>query len=527
MSDPCDEPNSYRSNTLTGLGGTFSYNVPEAIPPGIFGITSYDITILPEGTSSSIYNVFYNSNEIMKFSVQRVQPYKFINIPVIGNPNYLASIVQDDDVLVIERGNLRWRIGTGLLFSSCLTIRDYILCNSGDRVPVSQPSSFFRFSCPSLPTSAQVLGFNSYTLRLDYGPVANEYGVYLNPISAKTNFVPVGGFAFSSNTFSNPFSEPGYIIDIIDNKVVVYAQKARTPIWTIYSNQGNLLLASINAYAKFCTEYITPYESNVKRLVFLCSPLTTAIRQKSDFGLNSFDMLIRILSFNGENITSTAITLDFIQPSAQIISTYNDGTSPITVTGGPPQIRIRDVTNNEFSIQIPSSDNNTKFIFYTVKYADDVVTVTLEANFRNMLDGSFLAPGPGEVPNIFAKIEATPDGQEICVLNFVVTEQNRTRTYRQYCTSFTAVICAPGCRKGCTLRQKLESLQLGEDFVQYFVLRYILSALLDIKPFNNFNIQLLRQRYNDDFLTNLAETEYRTFLPTLTANPEFATYFYC
>ena len=117
---------------------------------------------------------------------------------------------------------------------------------------------------------------------------------------------------------------------------------------------------------------------------------------------------------SGESVRSR-LSFDFNSGDAFVTSDYFNGTTPIVVSSPSPDIIIRNITNTSFNVEI-INQNGPRLLVYTVQYKDGQLFV-IASTGRNSLDGSFLSPGPNVLPNIFARIEASPDGKQICVLN--------------------------------------------------------------------------------------------------------------
>ena len=185
-------------------------------------------------------------------------------------------------------------------------------------------------------------------------------------------------------------------------------------------------------------------------------------------------------------------------PAPQVGATPSDGEPPLTA----------------YAIFQPVvTDRNVKPIQFLFDYSNPGQIVAYARFYQAII---FTLPGPGSVPNITAVIFPTHDGNEINELLFQVVNSDGIKNYRQPVVRFAPVI------RGCasSLKQKILDLDLGEEFLQYLVLRYILSGIA-----YGFNVNLLRQRYNCSFLASLVGTEYEVFLPILEANPYFPTYF--
>lgn len=168
----------------------------------------------------------------------------------------------------------------------------------------------------------------------------------------------------------------------------------------------------------------------------------------------------------------------------------------------------------------------------------DDVTVTIpqtrvQGQKASSLNGSLQLPDEQSVPRITARSFSTPDGEQICSLDFqLLFEENcglKERFYRQYCAEnkkydmrFWKVIDAPGC----TLAEQLIYLEekkglLDRDqFLQYMVVRYVLYGFF----FGRFTIAGLLQCKAQKLNQALLGTPWAIFLPLL-KNPLYASYF--
>lgn len=162
----------------------------------------------------------------------------------------------------------------------------------------------------------------------------------------------------------------------------------------------------------------------------------------------------------------------------------------------------------------------------------DSVTDGIRPDFVLGNTNGFSLPAPNSVPNVTARARPSPDGRQICELDFTVTLQGSSlncvqkSVYKQYCLDFASVI---RCPEKCTLRQALDCLIAcgrltdSNDFLQYMILRYILSGLV----FGQFSVQYLRQRYNEQFLTLVSMPPYEAFLPSLQEGTQYVSLFQC
>lgn len=244
------------------------------------------------------------------------------------------------------------------------------------------------------------------------------------------------------------------------------------------------------------------------------------IVQAANYGLTSFSAKLQGIP----KVTGIVLILP-LTPPLRVSSIYKDGKVSITTTPPLPSGVILTTFNtgqNSFLIELSSTGRIV--VFYEIHYLNggNRVKITLGTKMKS-LGTSFVVPELGILPSILANIEPTFDGKQVCVLTFRVSGQNSRRDYRQYCVNFASVMrFVDGA---CTLAAKLETFNLGENFVQYMTVRYILSGLLKEQPFGVFDVQLLRRRYNQAFLKVVAQSEYKVFLSFLTANQSFPTYF--
>lgn len=199
------------------------------------------------------------------------------------------------------------------------------------------------------------------------------------------------------------------------------------------------------------------------------------------------------------------------------------------------------------------------------------------------LTQSFRVPSTASIPNLEVLARASPDGKQICELEFSITYYNQCTVksdsgysngiiavtdaqcernlryarrvafcntveksltlsdfysksdYKQYCVNFPSVLKGTGC----TLEEKVLSMlpeaqseiALREDclqsnseaqvaaFLQYMLIRYILSGVI----WGQFSVQWLRQKYTRRFEQTIKDGQFEVFLPYL--NPVFARYF--
>lgn len=204
--------------------------------------------------------------------------------------------------------------------------------------------------------------------------------------------------------------------------------------------------------------------------------------------------------------------------SDNILSATN--TSP--VTGDYTTVIKTILINNEPHLHlylVPRGTQPTSMSpYYSFFFFYDGSVVNIRATYSSC--GSIITTPSlpdGTVPNLFATASLTPlasIGQNICQVDFTVITGGQkycdglislTELYRQYCVPIQDVICA----KGCTLTGKIDNLNLDlQSFVSIALLRYILSKLL----FGCFDVNYLRRRYYEQFLSNLKKSEWKAFL---------------
>lgn len=242
------------------------------------------------------------------------------------------------------------------------------------------------------------------------------------------------------------------------------------------------------------------------------------------YKLNSYK--VTISSTVSEDIITSNISFDR-NPSAGMIVSYNTSSksmivkntsqSPVPDVGYYPDHSDFPLTAYAiFQISDPDCAKSDPIQFLFDYKTPGRIGVYSKIEEQNI----FTLPGPDSVPNITATIVPSHDGNEINELVFQVVNNAGTQNYRQPVVRFAPVVC--GCAN--SLRQKILDLGLGEAFLQYLVLRYILSGITYLK---RFDVNLLRQRYNCSFLASLVGTEYDVFLSILNANPDFPRYFLC
>lgn len=245
-----------------------------------------------------------------------------------------------------------------------------------------------------------------------------------------------------------------------------------------------------------------------------------------DYGLANYE--IELTSTVAGNIVTTTVVF-LGGPMYTVIFTYNRIAQTITADRGTLPANAaagRYTLNDDLPVTawvffFPRPGVNTSPIQFLFDYFSSPGQIKVYA--RKQEQFSFSLPTPDSIPNITASIIPTPDGKDINELIFTVTDflpcgGTQTRSYRQPVVRFAPVIC--GCAS--SLQQKILDLGEGETFLQYLVLRYILSGITRC-----FDVNLLRQRYNRAFLASLEGTQYDVFLPILQANPEFPSYFLC
>lgn len=263
MIDPCDLPTACQSNGLSGLGGSFIYECSFLPSPIIiFGTGFYDLTLTRVSTTNQIvtYNVANGNALVVTFRVQQFQPYKFVATSNINTgAGYSANIIQNNDVLVIRKGRLTWRIGTGPRFNSCL-ILDYTSCTADRVVPVTDLLPFpeivytFNFTCAQLPPVSQ-FDLASYSLQLQYTnrrpDDALEYAISLN--TTASNFTQIGSLfyyrpsLFSCGRLVAPPRTEGYIVENSPDSVFVYPRRLGAPFWIISIDNGCNLTVTLYA----------------------------------------------------------------------------------------------------------------------------------------------------------------------------------------------------------------------------------------------------------------------------------------
>lgn len=242
------------------------------------------------------------------------------------------------------------------------------------------------------------------------------------------------------------------------------------------------------------------------------------------YGLSSYK--VTLSSTVNRDVITTNITFDRSVPAGMTVF-YNTSLRTLRVENASqtpvPQIAANGADGEPpltayaiFQPLVPQS--MVEPIQFLFDYNSNPGQIGVYARFYERV--VFTLPGPGSVPNITAVIIPTHDGKEISELLFQVTNSTGTQNYRQPVVRFAPVIC--GCAG--SLRQKILDLGEGEEFLQYLVLRYILSGIAYVQ---RFDVNLLRQRYNCSFLASLSGTEYEIFLPILKANPDFPRYFLC
>jgi hypothetical protein len=122
-----------------------------------------------------------------------------------------------------------------------------------------------------------------------------------------------------------------------------------------------------------------------------------------------------------------------------------------------------------------------------------------------------LPPSPsGTLPTLLGTVSLTPDGNELCEVDYQLIETNLERKHKIYSPSFLFYV--KGCQK--TIPSAVSFLnqyqEVNQDrFVTYAILRTILSSVV----FSiTFDFRYLRQRYYSRFLCLLAGSPWKDFL---------------
>jgi hypothetical protein len=269
--------------------------------------------------------------------------------------------------------------------------------------------------------------------------------------------------------------------------------------------------------------------------------------------LTFFGALEPVLGLRTANITFTRATPPVI-PGGAVVTT----TGTFTPVSGPPfSFTIAaDVTGSTTALQLPPGSpltitrptpdlcngvNCSFLISYLdrasgerLEYELTFVNGTTPDAFLIAVYGTVCVPDndPNDIPlpevdpevspNISGVVHLSNDGQMICQVTYTVVQEfdgccdgliRSVRTFTEYKVNIQDVMKG----KGCTLRQRIDSIaERGcsidfELFVQYSVLRLILSQLLECKPFGKFDVNLLRKRYRVEFEKRLAESVYAKY----------------
>ena len=241
-----------------------------------------------------------------------------------------------------------------------------------------------------------------------------------------------------------------------------------------------------------------------------------------DYNLRNF--VVTISSSETNQVIFSELIFNTTQGLGRVNVTYDTRTLKLFVssTSNLPRgvktltTELKDNPRLSVLVTFPSSGTNALLFEFSYSRATSG-TITAEGE---EIGKFFSVPLSDSIPNLTVTVVATPDGKQICELLFRVTTENKIADYKQYCVPLASVICA----RGSTLRDKILALEQGNAFLEYAVVRYILSGLLGN---GCFSVNTLRQRYTESFLKAVKYSQYKDFLPILEANPQFATYFKC
>jgi hypothetical protein len=122
----------------------------------------------------------------------------------------------------------------------------------------------------------------------------------------------------------------------------------------------------------------------------------------------------------------------------------------------------------------------------------------------------FLPGSPdGSLPTILGTVRLTPDGNQICNIDYTLIETAKVKKYVQYSPSFLGEVV--GC--GDSIPERVVYLNRffpvdEATFVEYVAVRTILSSVL----FGSFSTKYLRRRYYCEFLSRLAKSDWKAFM---------------
>jgi hypothetical protein len=119
----------------------------------------------------------------------------------------------------------------------------------------------------------------------------------------------------------------------------------------------------------------------------------------------------------------------------------------------------------------------------------------------------WLPKSPGESPYPQVKIEGfmTCNRQNVYQLKISVST-GEEREFIRCNPDFAFVLRGRG--NSFVAKAKCLGISNPNQLITYAILRYVFSALLSKPPFNRFDVNLLRQRYAEDFLRKLGESQF-------------------
>lgn len=215
----------------------------------------------------------------------------------------------------------------------------------------------------------------------------------------------------------------------------------------------------------------------------------------------------------------------------------NDQTAIIAVQGATSMVNIAGPAGNSFALTYRQSPTSvTTAVTWNLAYDSNlssiigVKTVTICPILLD--DGSDVFPSPTDDKTMITIIaRRTPDGQELCQVNLIVTDPypdcclaatTTVQEYVLYCPKISSVLCAEGCTLGEKVQQLSLKLNISYDVLfrnltEYSLLRLALSKLL----YGSFDVNYLRQRYYKEFIRDVARC-YPGFLQVFDgSNPDY------
>lgn len=280
------------------------------------------------------------------------------------------------------------------------------------------------------------------------------------------------------------------------------------------------------------TDPASPYTYEYKVLVSLCHTKANANEvfylNPPDYGLETFNFYIY-----AKQVIDGVVELLFIFKR-------KDGTNWLSIAKGTMKqvgsfyvFSFENQANNEIEYN-PETFNpgpselilliakvaGTGYMnFYLTLSSDDgnnVTDITVRADRGTSSVSIFTVES---LPTITGEARLTPDGNQICQLDYSIIKIDEIEKYVKYSPSF---LCYLKCGEERTIPEAVACLTKSGRIVDqtlligYAVTRTILSSQL----FGKFSFSFLLQRYYPSFLSLLSNSEWKDFYPFFTS-PEY------